>query len=74
MSYNPGLVGIKNTQDLALSNVLLDNFITFLDWGLLDKAGFNNVSSPASGMYGGDKTILRMANDPNYQQRSEELV
>jgi hypothetical protein len=67
MSYNPGLIGIRNTQDLALSNILLDNFVTFFDWGLIDKSGFNNVVSPASGMYGGDKTVLRMANDPNYQ-------
>jgi hypothetical protein len=66
MSYYPGLVGITNTQDAMLSNILLDNFITFYDWGLLDKGGFNNVSIPTSGMYGGDKTTLRSANDPNF--------
>jgi len=67
MSYNPGLVGIRNTQDLTLSNLLLDNFISFYDWGLMEKCGFNNAIMPASGMYGGDKTYLRLANDPNYK-------
>ena len=67
MSYTIGLVGINNTQDATLSTILLDNFITFYDWGLLDKGGFNNANIPTSGMYGGDKTTLRLANDPNYQ-------
>lgn len=67
MSYNPGLVGIDNTQDATLSNILLDNFVSFYDWGFLDKGGFNNINSPSSGMYGGSKTELRLANDPNYQ-------
>ena len=65
-NYYPGLVGIRNTQDSMLSTLLLDNFITFYDWGFLDKGGFNNVSIPTSGMYGGDKTTLRLANDPNF--------
>jgi hypothetical protein len=66
MSYNPGLVGIRSTQEFALRNVLLDNMISFYDWGFLDKGGFNNISIPSSGMYGGDKHILRPVNDPNY--------
>lgn len=67
MSYPTGLVGINNTQDATLSTILLDNFVTFYDWGLLDKGGFNNTYVPTSGMYGGDRSILRLANDPNYQ-------
>lgn len=66
MSYNPGLVGIKSTQEFALRNVLLDNMISFYDWGFLDKGGFNNINIPSSGMYGGDKHLLKPASDPNY--------
>lgn len=66
MSYNPGLVSINNTQDSNLSNILLDNFIAFYDWGFVDKGGFNNVSIPTSGMYGGSKHLLKPVDDPNY--------
>lgn len=66
MSYNPGLVSINNTQDSNLSNILLDNFIAFYDWGFVDKGGFNNVSIPSSGMYGGSKHLLKPVDDPNY--------
>ena len=60
------LVGFQNSQDATLSNILLQNFISFYDWGFLDKGGFYNVRVPASGMYGGDKHKLKPLNDPNY--------
>lgn len=66
MSYDPSLVGVENTQDSKLSNILLDNFLLFYDWGLLYKGGYNNVYIPQSGMYGGTKHVLKPANDPNY--------
>jgi hypothetical protein len=66
MSYEPGLVGVNNTQDSKLSNILIDNIIQFYDWGLLDKGGYNNIYIPSSGMYGGSKHLLKPANDPNY--------
>jgi hypothetical protein len=66
MIANASLVGITNTQDTALSNILLDNFVTMFDWGLMEKGGFNNIQIPESGMYGGYKTDLRPAKDPNF--------
>lgn len=60
------LNGINNTQDVTISNILLDNFLTFYDWGFLDKGGFYNSRIPASGMYGGSKTKLAPLKDPNY--------
>lgn len=60
------LIGFDNSQDATLSNVLLQNFISFYDWGFLDKGGFYNTKIPASGMYGGDKHKLKPLNDPNY--------
>jgi hypothetical protein len=66
MSYNFGLVGVNNTQDATLSTIILDNFVSFYDWGFLDKGGFNTATIPSSGMYGGDRSTFRLANDPNY--------
>ena len=66
MSYTPGLVSVNNTQDSNLSNILLDNFVAFYDWGFIDKGGFNSISIPTSGMYGGSKHLLKPVDDPNY--------
>lgn len=65
MSYKE-LVGFDKAQQPSISNILLDNFVNFYDWGFLDKGGFYNNKMPASGMYGGDKTKLRPVKDPNY--------
>ena len=73
MTYNPRLVGITNTQDAKLRNILLDNMISFYNWGFLDKGGFTNITIPSSGMYGGDKHRLRPLNDPNYLPNQGEL-
>lgn len=66
MSYNPGLVGIDNVQNSTISTNLVDNLVNFFDWGFLDKGGYINVSSPASGMYGGSKHIMKLVEEPNY--------
>ena len=60
------LRGTLNTQDATHSNILLENFLTFYDWGFLDKGAFYNISIPESGIYGGDKHKLRPVKDPNY--------
>lgn len=60
------LAGITNSQDVTLSNILLENFVSFYDWGFLDKGGFYNFQIPSSGMYGGSKARLAPINDPNY--------
>jgi hypothetical protein len=60
------LANLNNAQDATLSNVLLDNFIYFYDWGFLDRGSFYNINIPQSGIYGGDRHKLRSADDPNY--------
>ncbi len=60
------LANLSNVQDATLSNVLLDNFVSLYDWGLLDRGQFYNINIPESGIYGGDKHKLRSAQDPNY--------
>lgn len=60
------LSNLKNAQDPTLSNILLDNFVYFYDWGFLDRGSFYNINIPQSGIYGGDRHVLRAAQDPNY--------
>ena len=60
------LARLSNAQDSTLSNILLDNFISLYDWGFLDRGQFYNIDIPESGIYGGDKHKLRLAEDPNY--------
>lgn len=60
------LIGIANTQNASITNILLQNFLSFYDWGFLDKGGYYNINIPSSGAYGGDKHRLRPVQDPNY--------
>ncbi len=60
------LARLSNAQDATLSNILLDNFIALYDWGFLDRGQFYNIDIPQSGIYGGDRHKLRLAEDPNY--------
>lgn len=60
------LNSVPNTQDGTLTNILLDNFVYFYDWGFLDKGSFYNIQIPQSGIYGGTRSQLRLAGDPNY--------
>tara|TARA_R110002167_G_scaffold72360_1_gene203579 strand:+ start:2646 stop:3632 length:987 start_codon:yes stop_codon:yes gene_type:complete len=52
--------------DATVSEMLLDNFVNFYDWGLLDAGGFYNIDIPQSGIYGGDRHQLRLVDSPNY--------
>lgn len=56
----------EKATDATLSEILLDNFVNFYDWGLLDKGGFYTISIPQSGIYGGDRHKLRLVDNPNY--------
>ena len=66
MSAHTRLANLSNVQDATLSNILLDNFVCFYDWGLLDRGAFYNIQIPQSGIYGGDRHKLRLVDDPNY--------
>ena len=58
------LSSVTNAQDATVSNILLDNFINFYDWGFVDRGSFYNISIPQSGLYGGDRHKLRKSDDP----------
>ena len=53
-------------SDASLSEILLDSFVNFYDWGFLDAGLFYNIHMPQSGIYGGDRHKLRVVSDPNY--------
>ena len=57
---------ITNVGDSTPSNILQDNIIELFDWGILDAGGFQNVSIPTTGQYGGTKHKLRLVDDPRY--------
>jgi hypothetical protein len=61
-------LGLKQEKvtDSSLSEMLLDNFINFYDWGLLDAGGFYTISIPQDDIYGGDRHKLRVVDSPNY--------
>jgi hypothetical protein len=52
--------------DASLSEILLDNFVNFYDWGLTDAGGFYNIDIPQVDIYGGDRHKLRVVDNPNY--------
>jgi len=60
--------GQEKATDVTLSELVLDNFVNFYDWGLLDKGGFYNINIPQSGIYGGDRHKLRLVDSPNYNE------
>lgn len=67
MSYTQ-LKGFDSLSDKSPSDVVGDNIIQFLDWGFLDKGGFFNVVSPTSGLYAGDKSVLKLRDDPRFDE------
>ena len=52
--------------DTQLMSELENNMKAFLDWSFLTVGGFTNVDIATSGIYGGDYSLLRKADDPNY--------
>lgn len=68
MADTINLAGFSNTQNLTISNVLLENFVMRYDWGFVDKGGFFNNKLASSGIYGGDRSKLYSLKDPNYTE------
>ena len=60
------LKGIDNFADKTMSEIISDNLIEYIDWGLIDKGAFYNVRIPTSGVYSSDRSILRPTNDARF--------
>lgn len=58
--------GLPRVGDSQGSDQLEANLLTWFQWAMLAAGGFVNVSIPTSGLYGGDFSRLRRADDPNY--------
>ena len=53
------LNGVENSQKSTLSNILLNNFTSFYDWGFLDKGGYYNVKLNNLDIYNANKSVLK---------------
>lgn len=68
MANNTDLAGMQNSQDVTISNILLENLISMYDWGFYNKGGFYNIERPTAGAYGGSKSKLNAIEDYNYSE------
>ena len=58
--------GISSIGQITLTDILKSNVVTYFDWGFVNAGGFVNVNSSASGLYGGNHSILRPIQDPSF--------
>jgi len=60
------LKGFDSIFDSTLNNELQDNIVEFLDWGLLEKGNYFNVTIGEEDPNGNDYSLLRMSSHPHY--------
>jgi hypothetical protein len=60
------LKGFNNVFETTLNNELQDNIIEFLDWGLLEKGNYFNVTKGELSPNGSDYSLLKMSSNPHY--------
>ena len=60
------LTGVSNIGKSALGDLLQAGIISFFDWGFQNIGAYENVNIPTSGVYGGDRHILRPVQTPYY--------
>lgn len=60
------LKGGGSIGDQRLTQQLTSNFVSFLDWGLLNLGGFFNVYLTDIAPYGGNPSTLRLSDDTRY--------
>jgi hypothetical protein len=60
------LKGFNNIFETTLNNELQDNIIEFLDWALLEKGNYFNVSLNETAPNGQDYSLLRLSSNEHY--------
>lgn len=60
------LKGLDSFHKTQLLESLGPNIIMFFDWGFTNAGAFNNVKLGNLDINGGDKSVLKLASDPNY--------
>jgi hypothetical protein len=66
MSDYLNLKGFNNVFDTTLNNELQDNIVEFLDWALLQKGNYQNVSLGELSPNNQDYSLLRMSTSTSY--------
>jgi hypothetical protein len=65
MSNYLNLKGFNSVFDTTLNNEIQDNLVEFLDWALMEKGNYQNVTLGELSPNGQDYSKLRMADDDN---------
>lgn len=60
------LKGFDNVFSTTLNNELQDNIVEFLDWALLQKGNYQNVSLGEASLRGGDYSRLKLSSNKNF--------
>lgn len=60
------LKGFDSVFEATLNNELQDNIIEFLDWGLLEKGNYFNVTLGETSPDGYDYSLLKMSSNPHF--------
>jgi len=60
------LKGFNSVFEATLNNELQDNIIEFLDWGLLEKGNYFNVTLNELSPDGYDYSLLKMSSNPHF--------
>lgn len=58
------LKGVRGISSTSASDDLAINLRQFFDWALLQEKNFTNVTIPTSGIWGGNKEVLRQTSFP----------
>ena len=58
---------VEDVHNMSVTEIIRDNLLGFVDWGLIDNGGFMNVTLPTSGAYGGNYSRLRPSLDARFQ-------
>jgi hypothetical protein len=66
MSDYLNLKGFESVYDNMLANEIQDNIVEFLDWALLQKGNYQNVSLGELAPNGQDYSKLKPSSNPNY--------
>ena len=60
------LKGFSNIFDATVGNELQDNIVEFIDWGLMEKGNYFNVTKGETGPNGYDYSLLQISSSPHY--------
>jgi len=64
-SFQP-LKGFKSIHSSTLTNDIQDGLVEYLDWGLLDKGNYFNITLGESSPNGSDYSLLRLSSNDSY--------